>query len=288
VVEPLVAVLVPMCIVALGVMRHQIGLASLAVRRGPPWCWIMRGAITTMMERSCPGVRHLAAVCVMVALLAVITPSLRPRFSQLPYARALHTGIASIRRAPRRRSRAEPVFTVGTNTSYDGAGPPSRCAAAIAVRPGGSPRERASPQRAEAIGLRYAPGSESKGSHQQPARGPIAIYRGRQAAVSAAGALNRTHRPPHVGVRVERANMARMERVMSPPARVGFDGSRMPPNQQAWIGTASRLQQIAARWLLLIRGRSRSKALPFLVVSVLDAPPISAMGGVVLVPAGPM
>jgi hypothetical protein len=122
-----------------------------------------------------------AAILIMITVVGIIAPSLRPLFPSALIARALPLqGCDYHLVASAGYHEPSLVFLVGTSTRLtDGAG------AADLLREGycrfalvEARQERAFVQRAEAIGLRYAPGPRIEGFNTNSGRSiSIAIYR---------------------------------------------------------------------------------------------------------------
>jgi 4-amino-4-deoxy-L-arabinose transferase-like glycosyltransferase len=180
---PLLAVFVPIAaIVALVVLRHQPGFLA-----WPFGAAAMIFGFTAWRHFDSDGpeqslVRAVtAAILITIAVLGVITPSLRPLFPSMLIARALpvqgcdyHLVAAAGYHEP------SLVFLVGTSTRLtDGAGAADLlhegyCRFALVE----ARQERAFVQRAEATGLRYAPGPRIEAFNTNAGRWiSIAIYR---------------------------------------------------------------------------------------------------------------
>src|SRR5262249_15393394 len=179
---PAIAIIIPIAgIVALGIMRYKLGLlawpcgAAAMVFGFMAWRYYADDGADVSLVRAV-----VATVLIMIAVLGVITPSLRPLFPSATIARALQAHDCDYK-VVASAGYHEPslVFLVGTNTQLtDGAG------AAEALRGGGgycrfalveAREQRAFAQRAEALGLRYAPGPRIEG---------ININNGRQVAIT--------------------------------------------------------------------------------------------------------
>src|SRR5262245_44955872 len=180
---PLVAILLPIAaIVALVALRHQPGFlawpfgAAAMIYGFMAWRHFAGDGPEQSLARAV-----IAALLVTIAVVGVIVPSLRPLFPSMLVARALplqgcdyHLAAAAGYHEP------SLVFLVGTSTRLtDGAG------AADMLREGycrfalvEARQERAFVQRAEALGLRYAPGPRIEGINTNSGRFvSIAIYR---------------------------------------------------------------------------------------------------------------
>jgi 4-amino-4-deoxy-L-arabinose transferase-like glycosyltransferase len=191
---PGIAILVPIIgVVALGIMRHQLGLlawpfgAAAMIFGFMAWRYFETDGPETSLVRAV-----VASLFAIVAFLGVIVPSLRPLFPSATIARVLPAAdcddpvVAAA-------GFHEPslVFLMGSNTKLtDGAG-------AADVLSGGScgfalveSRERlAFAQRAEAIGLRYLAGPRVEGININSGRPvSISIYRSGVRAAAAASA----------------------------------------------------------------------------------------------------
>jgi 4-amino-4-deoxy-L-arabinose transferase-like glycosyltransferase len=180
---PLVAIILPvLAIVALVVLRHQPGFLAWPFGAAAMVFGFMAWRLYASDGPEQSLVRAAAAsILIMITAIGVIAPSLRPLFPSTLIARALplqgcdYHIVASA-------GYHEPslVFLVGTSTRLtDGAG------AADLLREGycrfalvEARQERAFVQRAEAIGLRYAPGPRIDGFNTNSGRSiSIAIYR---------------------------------------------------------------------------------------------------------------
>jgi hypothetical protein len=125
-----------------------------------------------------------AALLVMITFLGIIMPSLRPLFPSALIARALQAADCDYH-VVAAAGYHEPslVFLVGTNTALtDGAGAAEQlrggyCRFALVE----AREQRAFAQRAEAIGVRYAPGPRIEGVNINSGRAvSITIYRASQ------------------------------------------------------------------------------------------------------------
>jgi 4-amino-4-deoxy-L-arabinose transferase-like glycosyltransferase len=180
---PLVPILVPIAgIVALGVMRHQLGLlawpfgAAAMIFGFMAWRYYDADGAEKSLVRAVA-----AAVLVMIAFVGIIAPSLRPLFPSATIARVLPMDDCDYRIiAAAGYHEPSLVFLLGTSIKLtDGAG------AAELLRGGycrfalvESREQRAFAQRAEAIGLRYALGPRVEGINTNSGRAvSIAIYR---------------------------------------------------------------------------------------------------------------
>jgi hypothetical protein len=180
---PLVAILVPIAgIVALGVMRHQLGLlawpfgAAAMIFGFMAWRYYDADGAEKSLVRAVA-----AAVLVMIAFVGIIAPSLRPLFPSATIARVLPMDDCDYRiMAAAGYHEPSLVFLLGTSIKLtDGAG------AAELLRGGycrfalvESREQRAFAQRAEAIGLRYALGPRVEGINTNSGRAvSIAVYR---------------------------------------------------------------------------------------------------------------
>jgi 4-amino-4-deoxy-L-arabinose transferase-like glycosyltransferase len=180
---PLLAILLPIvAIVALVMLRRQLGLLAWPIGGAA----MIFGFVAWRYYESDGPERSLvraaaAAILVFIAVLGFVMPSLRPLFPSATLARMLPADDCEYR-VVAAAGYHEPslVFLVGTSTRLtDGAG------AAELLREGycrfalvEARQERAFVQRAEAIGLRYAPGPRVEGINTNSGRSlSIVIYR---------------------------------------------------------------------------------------------------------------
>ena len=180
---PLVAIILPvMAIVALVALRHQPGFLAWPFGAAAMVFGFMAWRLYASDGPEQSLVRAAAAsILIMITVVGVIAPSLRPLFPSALIARALpFQGCDYHIVASAGYHEPSLVFLVGTSTRLtDGAG------AADLLREGycrfalvEARQERAFVQRAEAIGLRYAPGPRIDGINTNSGRAiSIAIYR---------------------------------------------------------------------------------------------------------------
>src|SRR5262245_21682873 len=184
---PVVAALVPIvAVVALVAMRHQLGLlawpfGAIAMVIGfMAWRYYdVDGAERSLIRAV------IASVLITLVFFGIITPSLRPLFPSATLARVLASDPCDYKIvAAAGYSEPSLVFLVGTSIRLtDGAG------AAEVLREGAcrfalieSREQRAFVQRAEAIGLRYAPLPRVEGINMSNGRSlSVAIYRSAKA-----------------------------------------------------------------------------------------------------------
>ena len=179
----IMAIVIPLVgIIAIAVLRRQIGLLAWPFAAGA----MILGFIAWRLFPTDGAERSLlrataAAVLAAVAVLGVIVPSLRPLFPSATVAAVLRDpGCADPKLAAAGYHEPSLVFLAGTATRLtDGAG------AAEFLRQGPcrfalieGRHERAFAQRAETIGLRYAPGPRIEGVNISGGRViSLALYR---------------------------------------------------------------------------------------------------------------
>jgi 4-amino-4-deoxy-L-arabinose transferase-like glycosyltransferase len=183
---PVVAALVPIgAVVALVAMRHQLGLlawpfGAVAMVFGfMAWRYFDDGAEKSLIRAV------VASVLIVLVFFGIIAPSLRPLFPSATLARVLASDPCDYKIvAAAGYSEPSLVFLIGTSIRLtDGAG------AAEVLREGHcrfalieSREQRAFVQRAEAIGLRYAPLPRVEGINISNGRSiSVAIYRSAKA-----------------------------------------------------------------------------------------------------------